>query len=95
MCTIRLGDKTDQYDEGDIVYITSAKSSMGKVRLFMAYLDKVIVKPIAQLTSHELRDENPKLINLEAFVQFFTDIYKQEISLTDLVTVVYFSKIIE
>lgn len=95
MCTIRLGDKTDRYAEGDIVYIISEKKNIGKVRIYLAYIDKVIVKPVAQLTSQDLRGECPKLTNLEEFVSWFTDIYEQEICLTDLVTVIYFSEVIE
>lgn len=94
-CTIRLGDKTDSYAEGDIVYITYEKKNLGKVRLYSAYIDKVVVKPVADLTSEDLLSESPELKNVEDFVSWSAGIYQQEICLTDLVTVFYYSEIIE
>lgn len=94
-CTIRLGDKTHKYGEGDIIWVTVGKRFSQKKRIFTAMIDRVLVKPISQLTIEDLQGENPDLTNIDDLLIFIQSIYEKPISMTDTVTVVYFSEIIE
>ena len=94
-CTIRLGDKTQKYAEGDIVWVTVGKRFSQKKRIFTAMLDRVLVKSISQLTLGDLQGENPDLTNVDDLVLFLQAIYKKPIAMSDTVTVVYFSEITE
>lgn len=94
-CTIRLGDKTNKYAEGDIVWVTVGKRFQPKKKIYTACIDRVLVKPICQLTAEDLQGENPDLTNVDDLVVFLQSIYDKPLTPTDTVTVVYFSEIIE
>lgn len=95
ICTIRLGDKTNKYMEGDIVWVTVGKRFSQKKRIFTAVIDRVLVKPIAQLTVDDLQGENPDLTSIDDLMVFLQSIYDKTLTCSDLVTVVYFSEVIE
>ena len=95
ICTIRLGDKTNKYSEGDIVWVTVGKRFSQKKRIFTAAIDRVLVKPIAQLTADDLQGENPDIASIDDLLVFLRSIYDKALSTSDIVTVVYFSEIIE
>lgn len=94
-CTIRLGDKTGKYPEGDIVWITVGKRYQPKQRVFTAVIDRVLVKPISQLTSEDIQGENPDVTDVSDVLTFLEAMYDKTMTPTDKVTVVYFSEIIE
>jgi hypothetical protein len=94
-CTIRLGDKTQKYAEGDIVWVTVGKRFAQKKKIYTAVIDRVLVKPICQLTAEDLHGENPDLNNVDDLVVFLQSIYDKPLTPNDIVTVVYFSEIIE
>jgi len=94
-CTIRLGDKTAKYSEGDVVWVTVGKKFFPKKKIYTAVVDKVAVKPISDLTTEDLQGENPDITSTEELLVFLLSIYDKPLSATDLVTVVYFSEIIE
>ena len=95
ICTIRLGDKTNKYSEGDIVWVTVGKRFSQKKRIFTAAIDRVLVKPISQLTIDDLQGENSDLTSSDDLMVFLQSIYDKTLTCSDLVTVVYFSEIIE
>ena len=94
-CTIRLGDKSHKYTEGDIVWVTVGKRFAPRKKIFTAVLDRVLVKPIAQLTLEDLQGENPDLTSTEELLNFLQSIYEKALTPGDTVTVVYFSEIME
>ncbi|KYZ77168.1 RNA-binding protein [Anaerosporomusa subterranea] len=94
-CTIRLGDKTGKYSEGDIVWITAGKRYEPKQKIFTAVIDRVLVKPIAQLTSDDIHGENPDVDGVGDVLAFLEAMYDKTMTPTDKVTVVYFSEVIE
>ncbi len=94
-CTIRLGDKSAKYQEGDIVWVTVGKRFAQKKKIYTGVLDRVLVKPIAQLNKEDLQGENPDLNSVEDLMVFLQSIYDRSLTPTDTVTVVYFSEIIE
>jgi len=94
-CTIRLGDKTHKYAEGDIVWVTVGKRFAQKKKIYTAVIDRVLVKTISQLTYEDLQGENPDLTSVDELLSFLQSIYDKKLTPSDTVTVVYFSEIIE
>jgi hypothetical protein len=94
-CTIRRGDKTDKYHEGDIVWITVGKRFAQKKKIYTAVIDRVLVKQISQLTREDLQGENPDITDVDDLTVFLQSIYDRVFISSDIVTVVYFSEIIE
>lgn len=94
-CTIRMGDKTDKYAEGDIVWVTVGKKFAQKKKIYTAMIDRVLVKRISELTKEDLQGENPDIANVTDVMAFLESIYAKKIQCSDTVSVVYFSEIIE
>ena len=90
-----MGDKTDKYAEGDIVWVTVGKKFAQKKRIYTAMIDRVLVKSISELTQDDLRGENPDIENVKDVIGFLEGIYNKKILESDTVSVVYFSEIIE
>lgn len=93
-CTIRLGDKTGEYQENEIVWVAAGDRFAKRKKLYTAVLDKVLVKPLLNLTSQDLRSEHPTLADTNAAQQFLTEVYGTNVSHSDVVTVLYFSEIL-
>lgn len=94
-CTIRLGDKSAKYAEGDVVWITAGKRFAPRKLLFTAVLDRVFVKPLSSVSEEDLRGESPDFQNLGDLLSHLRDIYKKEPKGDEIVTVIYFSEILE
>lgn len=94
-CTIRMGDKTDKYTEGDVVWVTVGNRFSQRKKIYTAVIDRVLVKPISQLTKEDLQGENPDITSVDDLLVFMASIYDKPITPEDVVTVVYFSEIIE
>ena len=94
-CTIRMGDKTEKYAEGDIVWITVGKKFAQKKKIYTAMIDRVIVKQLSELTHDDLQGENPDIENISEVITFLESVYNKKIQPSNLVSVVYFSEIIE
>ena len=91
--TVRLGDVSDMYPEGSICWITTGKKFTPKKHLYTAYLDKVRVKTMENLTSEDLGQQNPEINSREELIADFERIYKKRISMDDTVTVIYFTEV--
>lgn len=94
-CTIRLGDKRGKYGEGDLVWVTYGERFTPRRKLFAAVLDRVDVKPLAELTTADLEGENPDMKTPADAVAFLAKIYRRAVAPTDGVTVIYFSEVTE
>jgi hypothetical protein len=94
-CTIRLGDKSEKYREGDVVLVTYGDRFKKRKKVFTAVLDRVHVKTIGQLTRDDLQGESPEMKSPEDAVELLKTIYDRSINLDTVVTVVYFSEITE
>lgn len=94
-CTVRLGDVSDVYLENSVVWITIGKPFQSKRKLYTGFIDKVITKTIAELTTHDLDHQNPEISSIEELISFFEKVYQKSISMEDMVTVIYFSEIID
>jgi len=58
--TIRLGDKSDKYASGQIVWVTVGPRFGKRQKLFTAILDRVEIKTIDELSPNDIRKENPE-----------------------------------
>lgn len=94
-CTIRLGDKTHKYQDGDVVLVTYGDRFKPRKKLFTAIIDQVAVKKISELNGEDLRGENPEMKGPQDAVDFLRQIYTKEITQDSVVTVVHFSEITE
>jgi len=94
-CTIRLGDIRDSYPESSIVDITFGKRFSPKRKLYSAIVDKVCIKKFSQLNTGDLDHQNPEIKTVEELITFFEKIYERSITPNDIVTVIYFSEIID
>ena len=94
-CTIRLGDKTNKYQEGDIVWVTIGKRFSQKKKIFIAVIDRILIKSISRLTLNDLQGEKPDITNIEDVIIFLETIYQKKLLPTDIVSILYFSEILE
>ncbi|MEW6522552.1 MAG: RNA-binding protein [Bacillota bacterium] len=94
-CTIRLGDKREKYQEGDLVWITYGDRFCPRKKIFTAVLDRVVYKTVAELTVEDLAAENPDMQSAADAAEFLGSIYGQPVSANTPVTVIYFSEVVD
>lgn len=94
-CTIRLGDKTAKYQDGEVVLVTYGDRFQKRKKVFTALIDKVEVKKIKDLTIEDLQGENPEMQTPQDAIEFLRQIYSSAIGMTNTVSVVWFSEIAE
>ncbi|MDU2065651.1 MAG: ASCH domain-containing protein [Sporomusaceae bacterium] len=95
ICTIRLGDKSSKYQEGDLVWITVGKRFAPRKKLYPAVIDKVDTKPLNLLSLEELQGESQNITSADELITFLHSIYEKTLSPDDMVSVVYFSEVVE
>jgi hypothetical protein len=95
--TIRLGDKTDKYQPGQIVWLTVGRRFGTRKKVGAAIIDGVEVKSLRDVTPREIQRDNPELRRHEELIEFLSNIYgrEREISPEDTVTVIQFSRVDE
>ena len=93
-CTVRHGDKSERYFEGEIVLVTKGKACEKKKCIFTAYVDRILVKILNQISIEDVKVENPEFKTQEDLRSFLKCVYNREINMNDHVTVIYFSEII-
>lgn len=92
---IRLGDKSGNYQSGQIVWITVMRKFGARQKLFTAILDSVTVKPVSELTPREIEKEGPELRRVEDIVTLLSRIYDEPVDPHSPVTIIQFSKPLE
>ena len=93
--TIRLGDKSDKYQTGQIVWVTVGQRFARRKKMFCAILDAVEVKPCGELSPRDVQRENPEMRNPEEVIQLLGRIYGKDVTEEDICTVIYFSAVDE
>jgi len=93
--TIRLGDKSDKYRPGQLVWITVGQRYGRRRRLFAAILDAVEVKLLANVSPREIDRESPEMRDQGDLCDFLSRIYDRQVTPADTVTVVHFSPVEE
>jgi hypothetical protein len=93
--TIRLGDKSRKYERGQIVWITVGYQHSPREKIFTAVIDDVEVKRVRDLSPRDIEHDNPEFRRLDETVGFLRQIYGQDITHEDTVTVIRFSQVVE
>ena len=93
--TIRLGDKTDKYQEGMVVWVTIGPRFGRRQKLFSAILDRVEMKPISELSPRDIERENPEFRSQDDVLALLSRVYGDLITPNHHVTVIHFSRIDE
>ncbi len=93
--TIRLGDKSDKYQTGMIVWVTVGPRFGRRQKLFSAILDRVEVKTVEELTPREIEKENPELRSQDDVIALLSRIYTEFITPHHQITVIHFSRVDE
>lgn len=93
--TIRLGDKSDKYQTGMIVWVTVGPRFGRRQKLYAAILDRVEVKTIGELSPRDIERENPEFRSQDDVIGMLSRIYGDFITPDQTITVVYFSRVDE
>ncbi len=93
--TIRLGDKSDKYQSGQIVWVTIGQRFGRHHKVMTAILDAVEVKPIEELSPRDIQRENPEFRNHDDVLQLLSRVYDRPVTPSDVVTIIYFSPVDE
>jgi hypothetical protein len=93
--TIRLGDKSNKYERGQVVWVTVGFRHSPREKIFAAVIDDVEVKRVGDLSPRDIEHDNPEFRRLEETSNFLEQIYGRPISPDDKVTVIRFSQIVE
>lgn len=95
--TIRLGDKRDKYQSGQIVWLTVGRRFGTRKKITAAIIDSVEMKPLKDVTPREIQRDNPELRRHEELAEFLGNIYGRDrpINPDSTVTVIHFSRIEE
>lgn len=93
--TIRLGDKSNKYQPGQLVWVTVGRRFGPRQRLFTAVIDEVIVKPVGEITAREVEKENPEFRLPEEVMTLLSRIYDRVVTPLDIVTLISFSPVRE
>jgi len=93
--TIRLGDKSNKYERGQVVWVTVGFRHSPREKIFTAVIDEVEVKRAKELSRRDIEHDNPEFRRLEETIKFLEQLYSRPVSEEDLVTVIRFSQIVE
>jgi hypothetical protein len=93
--TIRLGDKSNKYERGQVVWVTVGFRHSPRQKIFSAVIDEVEVKKVSELTRRDIEHDNPEFRRVEEEINFLAQIYSRPIDPEDVVTVIRFSQIVE
>jgi len=91
--TIRLGNKSDKYKTGMIVWVTVGPRFGRRQKLYSAILDRVEVKKICELSPRDIERENPEFRNHDDVNAMLSRIYGDLITPEHTITVIYFSRV--
>jgi hypothetical protein len=93
--TIRLGDKSDKYEGGMIVWVTVGARFGRRQKMYSAIIDRVEVKLISELSPRDIERENPEFRSVDDVINILSRIYGDFITPDHRVTVIYFSRVDE
>lgn len=91
--TIRLGDKSDKYSDGMLVWVTVGPRFARRQKLYTAIIDRVETKTISELSPRDIERENPEFRTQEDVIAMLERIYGDFITPEHKVTVIYFSRV--
>lgn len=92
-CTIRLGDKSDKYRSGQIVWITVGRRYQVRQKLFTAIIDDVTIKKVGDLDQREVEKENLEFRSPEDVMTLLSRIYDRVVTPLETVSIISFSPV--
>ena len=93
--TIRLGDKSNKYERGQVVWITVGFRHSPREKIFTAVIDDVEVKRVPELSPRDIEHDNPEFRRLEERSSSSTRSTAARSRTRTPVTVIRFSQIVE
>lgn len=93
--TIRLGDKSDKYQSGQIVWITVGRKYQVRQKLFSAVIDDVTIKKAGDLSNREVEKENLEFRSPDDVMTLLSRIYDRVVTPLDTITIISFSPVRE
>ncbi len=93
--TIRLGDKRDKYQAGQIVWVTVGQRFGTRQRIFTGVIDRVETKLVRDVSPREIERDNPATREHAHLIEFLSTIYGRKVGPEDLVTVIQFSRVMD
>lgn len=93
--TIRLGDKSNKYSSGQIVWITMGRKYQVRQKLITAIIDDVVVKKVGDLDYREVEKENMEFRSPDDVMTLLSRIYDRVVTPLDTVTIISFSPVRE
>ena len=93
--TIRLGDKSHKYRKNQVVLVTIGYQHSPREKIFEAVIDQVEVKKVRDLSPRDIEHDNPEFRRIEEMVHFLEQIYGRKVEMSDTVTVVRFSQVVD
>lgn len=91
--TIRLGDKRDKYQEGQLVWVTVGQRYGTRQKIFTAVIDRVETKSLREVSPREIERDNPAAREHTDLIEFLSTIYARKVEQEDTVTVIHFSRV--
>jgi len=91
--TIRLGDKSDKYISGQIVWITVGRKYQVRQKLFSAIIDDITVKRVSDLSQREIEKENLEFRTPDDVINLLGRIYDRVVTPFDTVSIISFSPV--
>jgi hypothetical protein len=91
--TIRLGDKSNKYQSGQIVWITVGRRYQVRQKLFTAIIDDVTIKKVGDLDQREVEKENLEFRSPEDVMTLLSRIYDRVVTPLDTVSIISFSPV--
>jgi len=91
--TIRLGDKRDKYQAGQLVWVTVGQRFGTRQRIFTAVIDRVETKSVREVSPREMERDNAAVRDHDGLIEFLSKIYSRMIVPEDVVTVIHFSHV--
>jgi hypothetical protein len=91
--TVRLGDKSHKYGEGQLVWVTIGRRFGRRQKLYTAIIDRVEVKHLSELSPRDIERENPEFRSQDDVIALLERIYDDIITPQHLATVIYFSRV--
>ena len=93
--TIRLGDKSDKYRTGQIVWITVGRKYQVRRKIFTAIIEDVTVKKAGELDIREVEKENLEFRSPEDVMTLLSRIYDRLVTPLDTITIISFAPVKE
>jgi hypothetical protein len=91
--TIRLGNKSAKYKKGMVVQVLVGARFGPREKVFDAVIDKVEVKPLAEVSPREIEHDNPEMRRPDEMANWLGQLYNRPVGAEDTVTVIRFSEI--